>query len=65
VSAAGDRFRVAPADPSGAIVTAVGYESERERPGDHRGLPSPFLTFIVTLDEPIVLAEGAPSGSSA
>ncbi len=58
MSAVSDRFRVAPADPSGAIITTVGYEAERERPGDHRGLPSPFLTFIVTLDEPVVLADG-------
>jgi AraC-like DNA-binding protein len=60
VSFTSDRFRIAPPDPSGAIVTTIGYETERERPGDHRGLPSPFLTFIVTLDEPVVLVdEGA------
>jgi AraC-like DNA-binding protein len=53
-----DRFVTAPLDPSGALVTAVGYETEREGPADHRGLPSPFLTFIVTLDEPVMLAEG-------
>jgi AraC-like DNA-binding protein len=53
-----DRFVDAPPDPSGALVTAVGYETERAEPVEHRGLPSPFLTFIVTLDEPVVLAEG-------
>ena len=52
-----DRFVTAPLDPSGAVVTAVGYEGEQAEPVDHRGLPSPFLTFIVTLDEPVVLAE--------
>ena len=53
-----DRFVTAPPDPTGAVVTAVGYGTpEREAPGDHRGLPSPFLTFIVTFDEPVVLAE--------
>lgn len=57
VSTPGNRFLPAPPDPSGAIVTAVGYESARAQPGDHRGLPSPFLTFIVTFDEPVVLAE--------
>jgi AraC-like DNA-binding protein len=57
VTASPDRFVTAPLDPSGALVTAVGYETEREVPVDHRGLPSPFLTFIVTLDEPVVLAE--------
>jgi AraC-like DNA-binding protein len=54
-----DRFVTAPLDPSGAVVTAVGYETVREAPVDHRGLPSPFLTFIITLDEPVVLAEAA------
>jgi AraC-like DNA-binding protein len=53
-----DRFVLAPRDPSGALVTAVGYESIAEAPRDHRGLPSPFLTFIVTLDTPVVIAEG-------
>ena len=53
-----DRFVTAPRDPSGAIVTAVGYESVAEALRDHRGLPSPFLTFIVTLDTPVVIAEG-------
>jgi AraC-like DNA-binding protein len=54
-----DRFVTAPLDPTGAVVSAVGYETVRAPPGDHRGLPSPFLTFIVTLDEPVVLAETA------
>jgi AraC-like DNA-binding protein len=58
VSETSDRFVTAPPDPSGALVTAVGYETECEAPRDHRGLPSPFLTFIVTLDEPVVIAEG-------
>lgn len=54
----GDRFVPAPRDPTGALVTAVGYETVAAEPRDHRGLPSPFLTFIVTLDEPVVIAEG-------
>lgn len=53
-----DRFVTAPIDPTGALVTAVGYETVAAAPRDHRGLPSPFLTFIVTLDEPVVIAEG-------
>jgi len=53
-----DRFVTAPPDPTGAVVTAVGYDTVREQPRDHRGLPSPFLTFIVTLDTPVVIAEG-------
>lgn len=52
-----DPFVTAPPDPTGAVVTAVGYETVREGSVEHRGLPSPFLTFIVTLDEPVVLAE--------
>ncbi|MBS1892752.1 MAG: AraC family transcriptional regulator [Actinobacteria bacterium] len=54
-----DRFVTAPRDPTGALVTAVGYETVAAAPRDHRGLPSPFLTFIVTLDAPVVIAEGS------
>jgi AraC-like DNA-binding protein len=57
VTETSDRFVTAPRDPTGALVTAVGYESIAEAPRDHRGLPSPFLTFIVTLDTPVVIAE--------
>ena len=53
-----DRFVTAPRDPTGALVSAVGYETECAEPRDHRGLPSPFLTFIVTLDTPVVIDEG-------
>jgi AraC-like DNA-binding protein len=58
VTETSDRFVPAPRDPTGAVVTAVGYETECDAPRDHRGLPSPFLTFIVTLDSPVVIAEG-------
>jgi len=58
VTATSDRFVTAPRDPTGALVTAVGYDTVAEAPRDHRGLPSPFLTFIVTLDSPVVIAEG-------
>lgn len=54
-----DRFVTAPRDPTGALVTAVGYETVAEAPRDHRGLPSPFLTFIVTLDSPVVIDEAS------
>jgi AraC-like DNA-binding protein len=57
VTATEDRFVTAPLDPTGALVTAVGYETVGAEPRDHRGLPSPFLTFIVTLDAPVVIAE--------
>jgi AraC-like DNA-binding protein len=52
-----DRFVTAPLDPTRALVSAVGYETVGAEPRDHRGLPSPFLTFIVTLDTPVVIAE--------
>ncbi|HJZ37640.1 MAG TPA: helix-turn-helix domain-containing protein [Solirubrobacterales bacterium] len=52
-----DRFVTAPPDPTGALVSAVGYETVGAEPRDHRGLPSPFLTFIVTLDTPVVIEE--------
>jgi AraC-like DNA-binding protein len=38
------------------VATAVGYRQEGLAPGLHRGLPSPYLTFVVTLDEPLVMA---------
>lgn len=33
-----------------------GYRQAGAAPASHRGLPSPALTFIVTLDDPLVLA---------
>lgn len=38
------------------VAAAVGYRHEGLPPGEHRGLPSPFLTFVVTLDEPLEMA---------
>ncbi|MEV5612092.1 helix-turn-helix domain-containing protein [Streptomyces sp. NPDC052225] len=40
--------------PGGAIVSAVGYRSRGQRPALHRGLPSPYLTLIFSLDGPVV-----------
>jgi AraC-like DNA-binding protein len=34
-----------------------GYRQTGERPASHRGLPSPWLTLIITLDEPLTVAE--------
>lgn len=40
-----------------AFVAAVtAYRQEGLPPGVHRGLPSPYLTLIVTMDEPLLLA---------
>jgi hypothetical protein len=33
-----------------------GYRQAGVQPGVHRGLPSPYLTFIVTFDEPLTMA---------
>lgn len=38
----------------GMVVSAVGYRTEGEHPGLHRGLPSPYLTLIFSLDGPVV-----------
>jgi AraC-like DNA-binding protein len=46
------------------VATAVGYRQEGLAPGLHRGLPSPFLTFVVTLDEPLVMAAHPDPGQS-
>lgn len=49
------------ARPSAALRPYVGllsgYRQRGLAPGRHRGLPSPYLTLIFTLDEPLVVAE--------
>ncbi|MFI7387143.1 helix-turn-helix domain-containing protein [Streptomyces sp. NPDC049813] len=40
--------------PGGPIVSAVGYRTRGVRPALHRGLPSPYLTLIFSLDGPVV-----------
>ncbi|GGV38949.1 putative transcriptional regulator, AraC [Streptomyces longisporoflavus] len=37
----------------GMVVSAVGYRTSGEQPGLHRGLPSPYLTLIFSLDGPV------------
>ena len=41
----------------GAIENYVGYRYVGFQPGLHRGLPSRQLTFIISLDEPVEMAE--------
>lgn len=42
----------------GLVASAVGYDNTDNLPGLHRGLPSPYLTFIFSLDDaPIIGAE--------
>src|SRR5580700_12280966 len=38
------------------VAWCVGYRQAGAEPIAHRGLPSPWLTMIVTLDEPLVIA---------
>jgi AraC-like DNA-binding protein len=38
------------------VAEAVGYRYEGLVPALHRGLPSPFLTVVLPLDEPLVMA---------
>jgi AraC-like DNA-binding protein len=38
------------------VAWCVGYRQAGAPPTAHRGLPSPWLTMIVTLDEPLVIA---------
>ncbi|MEQ7126049.1 helix-turn-helix domain-containing protein [Actinopolymorpha sp. B11F2] len=38
------------------VAEYVGYLQAGRAPGIHRGLPSPYLTLIVTLDEPVTIA---------
>ena len=37
----------------GAVVSACAYESSGMPEGGHRGLPSPWITFIVSVDSPV------------
>ena len=37
----------------GAVASAVAYESHGIPHGEHRGIPSPWLTFIVSVDGPV------------
>ncbi|WP_166535232.1 AraC family transcriptional regulator [Blastococcus xanthinilyticus] len=38
------------------VAAATGYRHEGFPPGEHLGLPSPWLTVVVTLDEPLEMA---------
>lgn len=49
-------FVRAPGSVLGGAATAVGYRADGLTPGVHRGLPSPALTFLLSIDGPV---EGA------
>src|SRR5512146_666493 len=38
------------------VAWCTGYRQAGVEPATHRGLPSPWLTLIVTLDDPLVIA---------
>jgi AraC-like DNA-binding protein len=38
------------------VAAAVGYRHEGFPPGEHLGLPSPWLTVVLTLDDPLEMA---------
>jgi AraC-like DNA-binding protein len=47
----------APAAPlRGLVAWYSGYRQEGVPPAEHRGLPSPCLTLIITLDDPLTIA---------
>ncbi len=52
-------FLRAEATLPGLVASTVGYHAAGRRPAVHRGLPSPYLTVIVSLDEPITTG-GSP-----
>ena len=41
------------------VASYSGYRSAGVPPAKHRGLPSPYLTMIITLDDPLVMAAHA------
>ena len=51
-----EQHRGVPAEPLRRYVAAyTGYRQRGVPPARHRGLPSPYLTLIFTLDEPLVI----------
>ena len=62
-----EHHRYLPAEPLRRYVAAyTGYRQRGLPPARHRGLPSPYLTLIFTLDEPLTIAAhpdpGQPPG---
>jgi hypothetical protein len=42
-----------------------GYRQDGVEPARHRGLPSPYLTLIFTMDDPLVVAQHPDPGQAA
>jgi len=56
-AALSESVQAAPAPPLRALVAGYsGYRQEGVPPAVHRGLPSPYLTLIITLDDPLTVA---------
>lgn|SRR5690606_17450335 len=53
-------FVDSPSRLPGLIAAATGYHSWGLTPGLHRGLPSPYLTFIFALDEEPIIGGDTP-----
>jgi hypothetical protein len=52
-----ESVRGTPAAPlRGLLAWYSGYRQAGVPPARHRGLPSPYLTLIITLDEPLTVA---------
>lgn len=49
----------------GLVSSTVGYSIHGPTQGLHRGLPSPYLTFIFSLADPIVSGESPPHATGA
>ena len=58
-----NRFEQRPDLLPGAVVSAVAYASSGLEPGEHRGLPSPWITFIVAVDGPVRVAGTVEDGA--
>ncbi len=56
----------APAAPlRGLVAWYTGYRQEGVPPARHRGLPSPYLTMIITLDDPLTVARHPDPATAA
>ncbi len=61
-----EHVRAAPGGGARALVAGYsGYRMAGQRPARHRGLPSPYLTLIFTLDEPLMVAGHPDPGQAA
>ncbi|TNC31830.1 AraC family transcriptional regulator [Mumia zhuanghuii] len=59
-----DFVRADPRGPyAGAVASMVGYRQRGITQRLHRGLPSPYLTFVVSLDTPVVVGESEDDGA--